>query len=98
MIVNRVAGRRGFGAFGGEWETWCDNKFKSDPENLVKCKSQPMGPFTLAPWTDVGAIQRGLPKPSSLLVSMVTGGGGGGDTPPAEEQAAAVDEGLFGVP
>lgn len=51
---------RGYGAFGGEWETWCDQHYSS-PANNGKCKSQPAGPFSFAPWTDAGKFIRGLP-------------------------------------
>lgn len=82
MLVQRSLSLR---AFAGDWETWCDNKFPADPGNLQKCRAQPFGPLTLAPWTDVGAIQRGIPKPESLIVNAVQGGGvapasGSGDT------------------
>lgn len=72
MLVQRSMSLR---AFAGSWETWCDNKFPGDAATIQKCKSQPFGPFTLAPWTDVGAIQRGIPKPESFIVNAVTGGG-----------------------
>lgn len=94
MIITRQVS---MSAFSGAWETWCENKFKGDATNLTKCQSQPFGPFTAPPWTDAGAIQRGLPKPQSLLVSLVQGGGseeGGGES----EQPVSMDAGLFGVP
>ena len=59
--------RRRLSGFGGAWEDWCDQKFPSDPTNLTKCKA--WGPFP--PYTDVGAIMRGIPKPSSLVVSIL---------------------------
>lgn len=85
MIVQRQLSLKGFG---GTWESWCDSKFPGDPGNLQKCKAQPFGPLTLAPWTDVGAIQRGIPKPESFIVNAVTGGSApapsGGDSMPMQ--------------
>ncbi len=83
------------GAFGGEWETWCEQKYPGDPAMIAKCQSQPFGPLTLAPWTDVGALQRGLPKPQSLLVNLV----GGAATPSTSAPMVTnSSEGLFGIP
>ncbi len=95
-----VANRPQFRSFGGTWETWCENKFSGDAENLTKCNAKPYGPLTLAPWTDVGALQRGIPK-NSLLSTVVTAA----SAPATEEEAvyepratSASGEGLFGVP
>lgn len=98
MIINR---QLSLGALNGDWETWCDNKGAQGafgPEMVAKCKSQPFGPFTLAPWTDVGALQRGLPKPESLLVATVQGGTVSANPvkPPSAPQT--MNAGLFGVP
>lgn len=91
-------------SFGGAWEDWCANKYSNDAINLNKCNSKPMGFLTLAPWTDVGALQRGLPKPGAFIVD--TFGPGTSPTSPVETPAgtepADDDEinigGLFGVP
>lgn len=53
--------------FGGTWENWCDNKFANDSSNLAKCKA--WAPFP--PWTDLGALMRGIPKPESVVVSVL---------------------------
>jgi hypothetical protein len=78
------------------WETWCQNKFASDGVNLQKCMSKPfpIGTFS-PPWTDIGAIARGIPKPSSFLVNLV---GGGTPTPVVSTAVPASQAGLFGVP
>lgn len=94
-----------FGAFGGEWEDWCASKFGNDPTNLAKCNSKPMGFVTLPPWTDVGALQRGIPKPGSVIVDTF---GPQADSasiapppsaPSSSSSSAGSDVGdLFGVP
>ncbi len=89
-----LSGLSAYGAFGGgEWEAWCYDKYKTDPTNQAKCLTKPMGIFTLAPWTDVGAAQRGLPKagggflstifaPTRLVADTLRSIGGGGATAP----------------
>jgi hypothetical protein len=71
MIYNNYAQdrfrRRGYAGFAGAWEDWCDTKYAADPGNLSKCKG--WSPF--APWTDAGALMRGIPKSGSLIVSML---------------------------
>lgn len=51
----------------GSWEAWCDCVFKGDNTNLAKCK----GWAIAAPWTDVGAGLRGIPKPGSWIASVL---------------------------
>ena len=90
---------------GGSWEQWCNCVFDTDGALAEKCKSQPMGPFTLPPWTNVGAIQRGIPDPTldqlatdigntagALLpgvISIITGRPMPGTYPPGGQQQQA---------
>lgn len=79
-----ISSYRGLGRFGGAWEDWCDQKFANDPVNLGKCKG--WAPF--APWTDVGAAIRGIPKPGSLL-NVLNPGQGAPPAPPPEPQTGS---------
>lgn len=60
MIVQNF-GR--LGAFGGEWEDWCDREYPADAKNsegkLVRELCKKAGIF--APWTIIGKAERGLP-------------------------------------
>lgn len=97
MIVSSYGRFAQFSQFGGAWEDWCDQKFAGDPANLAKCKG--WSPF--APWTDVGAAMRGIPKPGSLL-NIVTGQPSvqpAGGVPPPDAYAAPASSGsVFGIP
>lgn len=57
---------------GGSWEDWCDCVF---PEGDLRqrCRSKPFPGGWVAPWTEVGAAARGLPKPGSLVAVLTTG-------------------------
>lgn len=55
----------------GSWEDWCDCVFQPGSENHGRCRSKPMGLLTAAPWTDIGAGQRGIPKPGSIVAAVV---------------------------
>lgn len=104
---------RGFGAtgitgadcpVGGDWDAWCEcmYPYTADGALNVKCKSKPMSFLTLAPWTDVGAIQRGLPKansPITAAAALLFPGQGSQVQPtmqPLTQPAAA--EGIMGIP
>lgn len=63
----------GFGAIGitgencpagGSWDAWCNCMYPAgaSPDLNAKCKSRPFPGGWVAPWTDVGAAARGLPK------------------------------------
>lgn len=54
------------GGLDGAWETWCDQKYPGDAAMIAKCKAQPLGFLSSPPWTDVGALERGLPKDSII--------------------------------
>lgn len=96
MIVDEVFSRTAYAGFSDAWEDWCSKKFAGSPELIAKCNSKPMGFLTLAPWTDVGALQRGIPKGGLVdaATGLLTGGGGAaaGSVPPAQ------DAGIFGLP
>ena len=67
----------GFGAFGGDYEDWCDAAASvwpgADRETLRgKCKNNP--PPWLAPWTDAGKLLRGLPMNFSSSAAKVAEG------------------------
>ena len=77
MIVN--SRYRGFGAISthqagvncsatGSWETWCDCMFPegSDRSNCKKKVSWSCPGCAVAPWTDIGAAARGIPKAGAL--------------------------------
>jgi len=63
MIVSHSYANSQLAGFGGTWEDWCDGKFSNDPTNLGKCKAWSVFP----PWTDAGALMRGIPKSGSIL-------------------------------
>lgn len=73
---------RGFGAFGtpsqyqdkecpvgGSFEAWCDCVFPRGSDLHTRCHSRPIPAGFFAPWTEVGAAGRGLPKPGSIVAS-----------------------------
>lgn len=98
MIFNSY---RGFNAADSEVASWCAQRFPGDPTLQMKC-SQNQFPMSVSPpWTDLGSILRGIPKPSSVLVSLVegAGGSGAGETyyAPAPKPASS-SAGIFGVP
>lgn len=63
----------------GDWDTWCDCMFTTEPA-LSKCKSWRPG----APWTVVGAALRGIPSPTSSFIgaaqAMTSGGSAAGSS------------------
>jgi hypothetical protein len=85
MLVNRrvnLRGRHRYAGFGESEAEYCDRRYPDQPNNSI-CKSRPYGPLTPAPWTDAGALVRGLPKPWSPIVNAVTIGPGGSAAPPS---------------
>lgn len=89
---------------GGDWNAWCDCMFSGnrnvDP-NLAKCKA----PMIFAPWTELGALARGIPHygtkvlPNVLIDQLNPGGGAGSGA--NQQQQGQVDpsgEGIFGIP
>lgn len=85
---NRYRGLSGFGfAFGtpsqwqdkdcpvgGDWDTWCNCVFPAGSDLNTRCRSRPFPGGFVAPWTEVGAGARGLPKPGSLVASLTASG------------------------
>jgi hypothetical protein len=70
------------GAFGGDWEDWCDKAANmwpgSDREDLrAKCKNQPLGPLSMDPKTQAGHATRGLPANFSTDPKIVSSGAAG---------------------
>lgn len=60
---------------GGSWENWCNCVFTPGSELNTRCLSKPIGPALFAaPWTEVGAGARGLPKPDSLAATLTSAG------------------------
>ena len=99
MIYNNYSPRRnysGFGASDGDVATWCQNKFPNDPTLQAKCSANNFPISISPPWTDLGAILRGIPK-SSALVDLVNAGAGGSTYPPGYIPPP-VDPGIFGIP
>jgi LPXTG-motif cell wall-anchored protein len=78
--ASAMHGFRGYNGFAGAWEDWCDAAAniwpdKSATEDLrTKCKSQPLGPLSFAPYTDAGKLVRGLPAEFSSDPAIVQGG------------------------
>lgn len=60
---------------GGDWDTWCNCVFTAGSDLNTRCRNKPF-PVGLvaAPWTEVGAAARGLPKPGDLLTSLTSSG------------------------
>ncbi len=61
--------RQNLGSYGGAWEDWCEDKYRGDPLLIAACRSKPSIACpagiclpAFAPWTDLGAAARGLPK------------------------------------
>lgn len=114
MLVNEAGYRKlsrlqGFGAtspttgadcpVGGDWGSWCNCMFKGDNALIAKCTAQPLGPFSFAPWTTVGATVRGIPKPGDFIVGALSPGGGGSSGGGASGAGtAAGSDGIFGIP
>ena len=93
MIFNSY---RGFGAADAEVSTWCATRFPYDPELQMKCSVNTLPASVAPPWTDLGAILRGIPKPDSALVNLVGGNTAGGAYIPGEP--VPVGDGIFGIP
>ncbi len=77
---------------GGSWDVWCDCMYpaSADPALNAKCRGKPMSFLTLAPWTDVGAVQRGLPKEiDPLTQGLLSAAGIKPQISPGAPQAAA---------
>lgn len=96
MIYNSY---RGFGASDADVSSWCVNRFPGDPVLQAKCSQNSFPMSVSPPWTDLGSVLRGIPKPSSVIVSLVESGSGGSTpymptTPPASSSSA----GIFGIP
>ena len=88
---------RGFNAADAAVSEWCANKFPGDLAMQAKC-SQNSFPMSLSPpWTDLGAILRGIPK-NSLLVDLATQAQGGGTVYSPPPVAPASGDGIFGIP
>lgn len=72
MIVNNFAG---FGAFGGDWEDYCDRTYPvdavGDDGKLLRPKCRAGGFF--APWTIVGKAERGLPVSWTAVKNAAAG-------------------------
>jgi len=78
MIIRDGIKRPRMGAFGGDWEDWCDRAANiwpgSDREDLrSKCKNWMPAP----PSTAAGHLMRGLPANFSTDPSVVSSGQGG---------------------
>jgi hypothetical protein len=96
MIFNNY---RGFGAADAEVASWCASKFPHDPTMQAKCSVNTLPMSLSPPWTDLGAILRGIPKPGSLIVGLVGGGQGSpGYTPRAPPPSSSSGSGIFGIP
>ncbi len=102
------SGTRGMGRFGAvspltkaqcpagsSADVWCNCMWPvaQDPGMNAKCKATPWGPLTAAPWTAVGAGQRGIP---------FTGDLSGPAAQPVDQGAATYtvgsDDSFFGIP
>jgi hypothetical protein len=89
----------GFGDM--SWEAWCDQTWGSNPEINQKCHNKPWGIMSAAPWTEVGAIQRGIPKLNpSLVTDFLSVVGTGGAATPAQSGGffSTSGNGIFGIP
>lgn len=100
MIVSTVdVPRSRFMGFGEmSWEEWCDKTWGGNPELLSKCKSKPWGVLSAAPWTEVGALQRGIPKSNPSLVTDIISAAGGSFTPGGNQPINVTTDGIFGIP
>ncbi len=99
MLVNNYAHRlSGLGEM--SWEDWCASAWGKDPAILTKCLSKPWGFASAAPWTDVGAFQRGIPKASIVTDVLNTAGGlvGGQGATGSGGPFVGVDGTIFGLP
>ncbi len=99
MIVQH---RVGLGSLGDmSWEQWCDFTFGANPELNQKCHNKPMGIFTAAPWTVVGAMQRGIPKLNNGEIVDALGqiiGSGAGTAQPPTSPSIFTGVGILGIP
>lgn len=93
MIFNAY---RGFNAADGDVADWCANKFPGDLAMQAKCSQNAFPMSVSPPWTDLGAILRGIPK-DSLLVGAVQGGSGY-QPPPPRPSSGSPGAGIFGIP
>ena len=95
MIFNNY---RGFNAADADVQSWCQQRFPDDPAMQAKCSVNSFPMSVSPPWTDLGSILRGIPKPSSLLVTTAEGGAGGSGYGPPRPPAASTSSGIFGIP